>query len=99
VPQFVDVDMGINRWIYDDRIGRFLRNDLEDLLPPIHYAVCHPHRRYHARGMCGTCYRLWNRWLNHRRAHPPQALVERGICLNGRDRNEQLDRSTEETKC
>lgn len=89
--RYVDVDMGINRHIfYDDAVTRYKRDEWEHV--PSKPAICHDTREHHARGMCMSCYKMWNRWLNGFLKNPPKALATRGIGLNGRDPNERLDK-------
>lgn len=89
--RYVDVDMGINRrMFYDDTVARYKRDGCEKLLPS-KPAICHDTREHHARGMCISCYKMWNRWLGGHLKNPPRVLAARGIGLNGRDPNERLD--------
>jgi hypothetical protein len=91
VIRYVDVDMGINRrMFYDDTVARYKRDGCEKL-PPSKPAICHDTREHHARGMCMSCYKTWNGWVNGRGKNPPKALATRGIGQNGRDPNERLD--------
>lgn len=90
---FVDVDMGIRRYLSYDDPSRWMKRvadwPLKMTRPPLP-AVCHPERLHSARGMCASCHGTWRRWMRYEVPNPPARLRELGLCLNGRDETERL---------
>lgn len=85
------MDLGIGRgYGYDDPVRRYHDHTVVVTVRTGLHAVCHPERVHEARGMCTSCFSMWNRWMNHhpRTPNPPRRLRELGI--TERNENERL---------